>query len=257
VLVNDWVVAEGVPAQGLLTLHQALVQSCNTVFYQLGYELDTKDPQLLPEMAKAFGLGAPTGIPYLPEAGGTVPDQQWKLDQIGDYWATGDAVNLAIGQGYLLATPLQMANAYATIGNGGDVLQPFIVEFTQDAGGGRERVGERTVARELPLSREQVNAIQAALRDQTSNAYGVGSARVFADFPWPIAGKTGTAQTEIQRTEDPHSWFAAFGPYGADATIASAVMIENKGEGVSHAAPATRRIYEYYIGTDLAAKTGG
>jgi penicillin-binding protein 2 len=257
VLVNDWVVAEGVPAQGTLTLHQALVQSCNTVFYQLGYELDTKDPDLLPDMAKAFGLGAPTGIPYLAETGGVVPDQQWKLDTVGDYWATGDAINLAIGQGYLLATPLQMANAYASIANGGDLLQPFIVEFTQDAGGQLERVGKRTEVRKLPISRDQVGAIQSALRDQTSNTYGVGSSRVFGDFQWPIAGKTGTAQTEIGRVTKPHSWFAAYGPYGEEATIASIVMIETKGEGVSYAAPATRAIYEYYIGTDLAAETGG
>ena len=135
VIANDWVVAEGVPAQGTLTLHQALVQSCNTVFYQLGYELDNTDPELLPDMAKAFGLGAPTGIPYLPETAGVVPSPEWKLETVGDFWATGDAINLAIGQGYFLATPLQMANVYATIANGGDLLQPFIVEYAQDAAG--------------------------------------------------------------------------------------------------------------------------
>jgi penicillin-binding protein 2 len=257
VVANDWVVAEGVPAQGTLTLHQALVQSCNTVFYQLGYELDNKDPELLPEMTKAFGLGAPTGIPFLPETGGLVPSPEWKLDTVGDYWATGDAINLSIGQGYLLATPLQMANVYATIANGGDLLQPFIVEFSQDAAGQLERIGERTVTHELPIDREDVGAIQDALRDQTSNRAGVGSARVFGDFGWPIAGKTGTAQTDIGRATTPHSWFAAFGPYGEEATIASVVMVETKGEGVSYAAPATRAIYEYYIGTDLAAETGG
>jgi penicillin-binding protein 2 len=256
VIANDWVVAEGVPAQGLLTLHQALVQSCNTVFYQIGYELDNEDPDLLPDMAKAFGLGAPTGIPYFPETGGVVPSPEWKLETVGDYWATGDAINLSIGQGYLLATPLQMANVYATIANGGDLLQPFIVEYIQDAAGQRERIGERTVIHKVPVSRQHIAAIQAALRDQTSNSAGVGSARVFGDFPWPIAGKTGTAQTDVTQTSRPHSWFAAFGPYGEEATIASAVMVETQGEGVSFAAPATRTIYEYYITSDLAAESG-
>jgi len=255
VVVNDWVVEEGAAAQGTLTLHNALVQSCNTVFYQIGYELDRMDDQLLPDMAKAFGLGAPTGIPYLPEASGTVPDPQWKQDQLGDFWARGDAINLSIGQGFLLATPLQMANAYAAIANNGSLLQPFIVEFAQNPQTGeQERIGVRDGIRRLPIEREQVQEIQSALRDQTSNAAGVGSARVFGDFDWPIAGKTGTAQTQRGRQDRdrPHAWFAAFGPYGDQATISSVVMLESRGEAVTYAAPATRDIYEAYLKTDLA-----
>lgn len=255
VVVNDWVVEEGAAAQGRLTLHNALVQSCNTVFYQLGYELDRKDDQLLPDMTKAFGLGAPTGIPYLPESSGVVPDPQWKQDTVGDFWARGDAINLSIGQGYLTATPLQMANAYAALANTGSLLQPFIVEFSQNPQTGEQvRIGERDGIRRLPLEREQVQEIQSALRDQTSNAAGVGSARVFGDFDWPIAGKTGTAQTQRGRQDRdrPHAWFAAFGPYGDEATIASCVMLESRGEAVTFAAPATRAIYEAYLKTDLA-----
>lgn len=259
VVVNDWVVEEGAAEQGILTLHNALVQSCNTVFYQIGYDLDRKDEDLLPDMAKAFGLGAPTGIPYLPESSGTVPDPQWKQDTIGDFWARGDAINLSIGQGFLLATPLQMANAYAAIANNGSLLQPFIVEFALDPQTGeQERIGERDGIRRLPIEREQLQEIQSALRDQTSNAAGVGSARVFGDFQWPIAGKTGTAQTQRGRQDrdNPHSWFAAFGPYGDRSTIASVVMVESKGEGVAFAAPATRAIYEAYLKTDLAQVMG-
>jgi penicillin-binding protein 2 len=249
---RDWTDEYGVGAQGRLTLHNALVQSCNTVFYELGYELDEKDNELLPGMAKAYGLGAPTDIPYLQEVGGTVPDPEWKLDTLNDYWATGDAVNLAIGQGYLLATPLQMANAYAAIANGGSVLRPFIVEFTRDADGTQTRVGKRRVINELPLSEDEVAEIQSATRDQTSNAAGVGSARVFGDFPWPIAGKTGTAENQSNKLEKPHAWFAAWGPYGDRATIASIVMVESSGEGVEFAAPRTKQIYEAYLEMDLA-----
>jgi penicillin-binding protein 2 len=248
---RDWTDEYGVGAQGVLTLHNALVQSCNTVFYELGYELDEKDESLLPNMAKAYGLGAPTDIPYLQEVGGTVPDPEWKLNTLNDYWATGDAVNLAIGQGYLLATPLQMANAYAAIANGGNVLRPFIVEFTRDTDGSEARVGKRRVLNELPLSEDQVAEIQSALRDQTSNEAGVGSSRVFGDFPWPIAGKTGTAENQSNRAAKPHSWFAAWGPYGKRATVASIVMVESSGEGVEFAAPRTKRIYEAYLETDL------
>jgi penicillin-binding protein 2 len=191
-------------------------------------------------------------IPYLAEIAGTVPNPQWKLDTLNDYWATGDAVNLAIGQGYLLATPIQMANVYATIANGGTLLQPFIVEFTRDSDGNQTRVGKRKVLHTLSLSKAEIAELQSALRDQTSNGDGVGSAKVFGDFGWPIAGKTGTAENQSNKLGKPHSWFAAFGPYGKRATIASIVMIESSGEGVTFAAPVTRQIYEAYLQSNLA-----
>jgi len=245
-----------VGAQGTLNLHWALVNSCNTIFYQIGNSLDEKDEELLPNMAKAFGLGAPTGIPYLAEVAGIVPDPAWKQEVLEDYWARGDAVNLSIGQGYLEATPLQMANAYAAIANGGDVLQPYIVEYTRNDDGSDTRVGKRKVAQKLPLKESQIEQIQSALRDQTSNQFGSGSAKVFGDFDWPIAGKTGTAQNDMNREQKPHAWFAAFGPYEDEATITSIVMVESSGEGVTFAAPRTRQIYEYYLSSDLAVDGG-
>ena len=248
---EDWTVAYGVGAQGPLTLHQALVNSCNTIFYAIGRELDAMDPDYLPRMAKAFGLGAPTGIPYLPEAAGAAPDPEWKLETFGDYWATGDAVNLAIGQGFLQVTPLQLATAYAAIANGGDLLQPYIVSDLVDPDGAKEPTGERIVRGRLPVSSTTLAALQAALRAQTSDPNGAGSYRVFGDMTWPIAGKTGTAQVTGSATAKPHSWFAGFGPYGAEAEIASAVIFESVGEGVSYAAPMTRRIYEAWLQSDL------
>jgi penicillin-binding protein 2 len=253
---EDWTVAYGVGAQGPLTLHQALVNSCNTVFYAIGRDLDVMDPGYLPEMTKAFGLGAPTGIPYLPEAGGTVPDPEWKLEVFGDYWATGDAVNLAIGQGFLQATPLQLATAYAAIANGGYLLQPYIVSEIVGLDGTVESVGERVERGRLPLSGATLTALQAALRAQTSDPYGAGSYRVFGDMAWPIAGKTGTAQRNASDASKPHSWFAGFGPYGAQAEIASVVMFESVGEGVSFAAPTTRRIYDAWLQSDLRMELG-
>lgn len=253
---RDWTDDEGLPPQGVLTLHNAIVQSCNTVFYQLGYELDEKDNVLLPRMAREYGLGEPTGIPYLQEIAGTVPDPAWKLEVVGDYWATGDTVNLAIGQGFLEATPLQMAMVYATVANNGSLLRPYIVEFAKEPGGGSERIGERKGRNSVDVSRENLLEIKSALRDQTSNGFGAGSVRVFGDFPYPIAGKTGTAENQLERSGKPHSWFASFGPYGDRSTIATIVMIENVGEGVQFAAPATKQIYEAYLKTDLAAATG-
>ena len=147
-----------------------------------------------------------------------------------------------------------MANAYTAIANGGTLLQPFIVEFQQNPDGSQKRIGKRTKIHDLPLSDDQVAEIQSALRDQTSNSWGAGSVRVFGDFQWPIAGKTGTAQNQMTVDQKPHSWFAAFGPYGEEATISSIVMVESSGEGVTFAAPRTRTIYEAYLKTDLMNK---
>lgn len=244
---EDWTVAYGLPAQGPLTLHQALVNSCNTVFYAIGRDLDTKDQEILPTMAKAFGLGAPTGIPYLPEVGGLVPDPAWKLETMGDYWATGDAVNLSIGQGSLQVTPLQLANAYAAIANGGDHLKPYIVSEIVGPDGDVDVVGTREVVNKLPISKTTLAALQAAMRDQASDPNGAGSARVFGDMAFPIAGKTGTAQRNDTPSAKPHSWFGGFGPYGSRPEIASAVIYESAGEGVSFAAPASRRIYDAWL----------
>ena len=261
VVRRDWTYEYQTGEQGMLTLHTALVNSCNTVFYELGYELDDKDQNLLPDMTKAYGLGAPTGIPYLQEIAGVVPSPEWKIGNIGDYWAIGDAVNLAIGQGFLEATPLQMANAYAAIANGGDLLQPYIVESAVTEDGKTEEIGKRTVIHHLPLEDWMIEELQSALRDQTSNSWGAGSVPVFGDFGWPIAGKTGTAQNEQNVAGKPHSWFAAFGPYGDTAEIASIVMVENVGEGVSFAAPITRTIYSDWLNdggdTENAAVASG
>jgi penicillin-binding protein 2 len=213
-------------------------------------------------MTKAYGLGAPTGIPYLQEIAGVVPSPEWKIGNVGDYWATGDAVNLAIGQGFLEATPLQMANVYTAIANGGDLLQPYIVQSVV-SGGKTEDVGKRTVIRHLPLDDWMIAELQSALRDQTSNSWGAGSVTVFGDFGWPIAGKTGTAQNESNVAGKPHSWFAAFGPYGdgLHAEISSIVMVESSGEGVSFAAPITKTIYSDWLDdggdTENAGDSGG
>lgn len=252
---NDWVVENGLSAQGPLTLHSGLVRSCNTVFYQIGHDLDIESPTLLSDMAKAFGFGDRTGIDYFPEATGVVPDPDWKLENVNDGWSTGDNINLSIGQGYLLVSPLQMANAYAAIANGGELLQPYIVDTAQVTGTDQvQQVGKREVIRELPLSDEQIAELQSALSDQTSNDSGVGSSRIFGEFQWPVSGKTGTAQNGPQDgSTPPHSWFAGYGPTGSEPTIASAVMFEQVGEGVQFAAPVTRAIYESYFASNLAS----
>ena len=118
--------------EGLLQLSEALTESCNPAFYEIGLKLDQRDPTILPSFVHRFGLGQPTGVVGVREVAGTAPDPNWKRQQIGQPWTSGDSVNLGIGQGYLLATPLQMANAYAALARGGEVLPPRLVA-NQDA----------------------------------------------------------------------------------------------------------------------------
>lgn len=248
---DDWVVENGLSAQGPMDLHNGLVRSCNTVYYQIGADLDDQDAYALPDMSHAFGLGEATEIPYFPERSGTIPDPEWKSEVIGDGWSTGDAVNLSIGQGYMEASPLQMANAYAAIANGGTVLRPYLVDATQVSGEQSvEQVGERVVLGELPLTDSQLAELHAALDEQPQNGLGVGADRIFIDFNTSVAGKTGTAQNSLDDSDLPHSWFAGYGP-SDDPAIASAVLIENMGEGIQFAAPATLQFWDAYFNGNM------
>ena len=142
--------------------------SCNPVFYEIAYRLDARDPGLLPDMARGFGFGQPTGI-GLPEAAGLVPDPRdpdWKEKAVGDPnpWFSGDSVVLGIGQGYLLVTPIQIANAYAAIARGGELDRPLLVRKITDAQGNVVREFRTEAIGRLPVSQATLDAIREGLR---------------------------------------------------------------------------------------------
>lgn len=235
VVWRDW----NPQGQGQLTLHDALVQSCNTVFFQIGARLDERDPNLLPQMARGFGFGSQTGLAELPEAAGLVPDPAWKLRERGDYWARGDAVNLSIGQGFFLATPLQVADAYAALTNGGTLWRPYLVERVV-AIDGSDRLSTTPVQRgTLPVSADHIAAIRSALRDVVARPNGTAYG-AFLGFALPVAGKTGTAESG---RETPHAWFVALAP-ADDPQLVLVVMVEHGGEGSRVAAPIARQILD-------------
>jgi penicillin-binding protein 2 len=130
----DW--QEG--GHGTIPLRQALVVSCNSCFYDVGLNLDQVDPFILPNTAREFGFGAPTGIDVLPENGGLIPDPEWKLENVGEGWVPGDSVNMAIGQGFVQVTPLQMARLIAAVANGGTLYKPTIIDRIGAAAGAPE-----------------------------------------------------------------------------------------------------------------------
>jgi penicillin-binding protein 2 len=228
------------PTRHTVTYKEGLVQSCDVVFYTVGKKLDDTDPNILPDYARQFGLGQLTGIQGVAEVPGVVPDPQWKRDTQHNGWSTGDAINLSIGQGYLLVTPLQMANIYNSIANGGTIWQPRLVSRILNVDGTVFKDYPPIQKGKVPTSAANIAVMQQALLQVTTTSTGTATS-VFTGFNPPVAGKTGTAE----QAGDPHSWFASYFP-AQSPQIAGVVMIEAGGEGGANAAPITRAIYTKY-----------
>lgn len=237
---------------GTLTLPQALTASCDPYFYQTGADMDIRDPNLLPNYALKMGFGAPTGIRDLAETAGQIPSPTWVRENLGRTWTRSDAVNIAIGQGDMLVTPLQMVRLIAAIANGGDLLVPQLVHHVGLIGETPTYEFEPTVERNINLRPEVLQAIYDAMCGVTSNAtlgtayYVFGSGSSLGESQVSVCGKTGTAQAGAGTTP-PHAWFAAFAP-ADEPEIAIVVVVENSREGSEVAAPIVRRILETYYG---------
>lgn len=226
---------------GRINLIDGLTQSCDVVFYELGLALHKQDPQLLPNWARAFGLGVPTDIIGLTESVGIVPDDTWTQANLNQPLFDGDAVNTAIGQGYLLCTPLQIARVLAAIGNGGYLLRPRVIDRIVGLDG-VERVFEPEVAGDLPLAPEHLALIRHSLEAVVSGARGTARF-AFTNIPYTVAGKTGTAESG---QKNPHAWFAGYAP-AETPRIAVVVMLEHAGEGSKEAAPLFRKVVEAFF----------
>lgn len=226
---------------GRINLLDGLTQSCDVVFYNLGLALHKKDPQLLPNWARAFGLGVPTDILGLSESAGVVPDDAWKQANYSQPLFDGDAVNTAIGQGYMLSTPLQIARLLAAIGNGGRLLRPRVIDKIVGVDGA-EQVYAPEVAGTLPLSPETLGLIHNSLEAVVSGARGTAR-EAFTNINYSVAGKTGTAESG---QEKPHAWFAGYAPV-QEPRVAIAVILEHAGEGSKEAAPLFRQVVEAFF----------
>lgn len=233
---NDWTYDKDLPPSGTLTLVQGIMRSCNPWFYHLGLDLfRQKGATYLSDWARTYGLGVPTNI-------GAVAEE---VGQIIDPTTEGAAVQMGIGQGDMLVTPLQVANMIAAIGNGGTLYQPQIIQKITAFDGTVIEEFKPKIIREIPASDETLEAVKLGMelvvRDQRGTAF-----RRFMGMSTPIYGKTGTATTSI---EDPHSWFAGFtdanNPDKPD--IAVAVILEFAGDGSAYAAPVFRRVIEAYF----------
>lgn len=250
----DWL--EG--GHGTVELHQGLTRSCNPWMYEIGFVLDSSDPFLLPNLAREFGLGARTGI-GIAEGTGIIPDPEWKINNLGEGWVAGDAVNMAIGQGFLLATPLQITNMSAAVANGGTVYQPYLIDRAAAVRGVPETITQPIVARELSVSDAHIATLQQAMDDVTDGPFGTASGTLLT-FEVPTAGKTGTAEVPDPNAET-HAWFTGYAPSRpqtlengrtlSSPEIAVTVMIENAGEGSGVAVPIWRQVIEAYYDLEI------
>ncbi|HXI15345.1 MAG TPA: penicillin-binding transpeptidase domain-containing protein [Chloroflexota bacterium] len=227
---------------GRVNLLSGLTQSCNIVFYEIGKRLDEHNADFFPDLVRRSGLGTAPGALPGAEAAGTVPSPAWKRETVKEPWVRGDAVNMAIGQGRLLVSPLQMASVYAAIAAGGRVSAPRLVERAVLPGGNVDRPVPHDRELVLPWSGDTLAQIRTGLKDVVGAPHGT-AAFVFQGSPLAgiTAGKTGTAESGAGRPS--HAWFACFAPFDAPRAVVL-VMLEHGGEGSRDAAPVARRMLE-------------
>lgn len=237
---NDWTYDKDLPPSGTLTLVQGLMRSCNPWFYHIGLDLyRQKGSTYLADMARSFGLGEATGIDAISEDSGSIVNPTIE----------GGGVQMGIGQGDMLVTPLQVANFVAAIGNGGTLYRPQIIEKVTTVDGNIIKEFKPEVIRQVPVSQENLAAIKEGMRLVVRDTRGTAY-RAFQGVAVPIYAKTGTATTSV---EDPHSWFAGFTDTDNPDTpnISVAVIAEYAGDGSRYAAYIFRRVIELYFGGEV------
>lgn len=235
---------------GTLTLAGALTQSCNPYFYEAGYNLFQADPWILPTYARRLGFGGPTGLQDIAEEPGFIPDPDWYRTTRGFDMTFSDEVNMAIGQGEMQVTPLQVVRWFAALANGGTLWRPYLVNEVGLLGEER-RPAYEPEGTDIDLRADVLATIQSGLCAVTNTSSGsAGTAEhIFRDSELQtigVCGKTGTAQTGGPTTPS-HAWFAAWAPR-ENPQVAVVVLVETAGEGSGVAAPIARDILEAYFG---------
>jgi penicillin-binding protein 2 len=251
-----------------MDLETALAESCDTYFYELGrrfYVLPADRGHPLQAWANRFGLGEKTGIDASPEVAGLMPTPEWRCTHYGGppckgyvdrVWKPGYSIQLAIGQGQVLVTPLQMARLYAMIANGGKLVTPHLAEDVEQTGnnGDQARILRRFGAQPpqpTGVDPTALRYVQQGLEEATHASFGTSSG-VFGNFPIDIAGKTGSAEKNVSLPGYPaplnltQSWWCGYGPFNAPTIVVCAV-IENGGHGGTAAAPAALKVFEQYF----------
>lgn len=229
---------------GWTNVRKAIAESVNTFFYLIGGGLPDRDSDYLgvakiKKYTQLFGLNQKLGIDLPGEEEGFLPSKEWKEEAKKERWYVGDTYHLAIGQGDVLVTPLQIAMATSVFANGGTLFQPRILEKIENIQNEVIYKSESRVIRKDFIKQEYLSVVREGLRD----AVIYGSARALNILPIKAAGKTGTAQSASHR--QPHAWFTGFAPYD-DPEIAVTVLLEGGGEGSVAAVPVAKEIFLFW-----------
>jgi penicillin-binding protein 2 len=232
---------------GEISLHRALVESCDVFFYQVGLKAGIDE---IARVAREFGLGKATGLELGSESPGLIPDSAWKRRVRKEPWYSGETLSAAIGQGYDLVTPVQAAQLAATVANGGTVYRPHLIRRVDDGSGSVVRTGAVVAERTVRLKPETLAVIKGGLWGVVNEPGGTGSGARVPGLV--VAGKTGTAQVVRMAAKGErqaagglesrdHAWFVCYAANGANQ-VAIAVIIEHGGHGGSVGAPIARRL---------------
>lgn len=236
---------------GYVDLHKGIVESCDVYFYHLGQRIGV---DRIAKWSRAFGLGEKSGIALDEEKSGLIPDTQWKRKRYRQPWYPGETLSIAIGQGYLTVTPLQMANMMAAVANGGTLYRPRIVSRVESVDGATVHEYGPEKIRTIDLKKTTLERVHKALADVVRSATGTGGGARSAMVA--IAGKTGTAQViemkgaylkseQLSYFNRDHAWFVAYAPV-ENPKIALAVLVEHGGHGGSAAAPLAKKVIEKF-----------
>ena len=227
-------------ALGYINFVQALAHSDNVYFYEMGNRLGI---DRLAKWARLFGIGEKTGIDLSYEASGNVACPEYKRKVFDEEWYLAETFDASIGQGFTLATPLQMAVVMSEAATGGKKYKPYLVRDIFDSNGNVIKHFDPVLVRDLNIDPAIAQLVQQGLHEVST----IGTAAsMFRDFPVPIAGKTGTAENSQGRE---HGWFVAYGPFD-NPNIAVAVIVENAGYGATSAVPIGHKILTAAFGLD-------
>ena len=229
---------------GAMNVRSAIAWSSNIYFYTVGGGhggISGLGGEKLSQYYRLFGMGERSGIDLPSEIPGRVPDEAWKREVKGEDWFVGDSYNISIGQGDMLVSPLQLTLADMAIANDGYVLEPFVVDRVGD-----RQVNERTVRREVPVDKRNLQIVREGMRQVLTD--GTTCECRFSKVPVKVAGKSGTAQTTSNDSRRPHAWYTAFAPYNNDSPeIMATVLIEEGSGGSTYAAPAIAGAMETFF----------
>jgi len=241
---------------GVVDLYKSIVMSSDTYYYQVANDLGI---DAIAGFMKHFGFGERTGIDLQGEASGVLPSPEWKMKRFKrpeqQKWYAGETISIGIGQGYNAYTPIQLAQAMATLADGGAMYRPHLIAYVDDPRTGERRPVEPELVHRVPVRRDHLEFVKRALAGV--NKEGT-AARSFANAPYTSGGKTGTAQligikqnekyeeSKVAERLRDHSLFIAFAPL-ENPKIALSVVVENGGFGARAAAPIARTVLDYYL----------